>query len=218
MHKTYGQFCALARALDHVGDRWTLLIIRELLLGPGGFRQLEQALPGIAPSLLVDRLGRLEADGLLRRNDAPARSKSVQYTLTPAGEALEAALLELIRWGARWMSTGPGADVVDPRWATLALRALLEGSVDMPGSTRVRLDVEGNTLSVETIDRMRSVTADCPEGTDARIRISFPELLAVASGAVTLDETSAAIEGDRQIAYAALGLYHAGRPTAEPRR
>ncbi|MDH4353359.1 MAG: helix-turn-helix transcriptional regulator, partial [Actinomycetota bacterium] len=93
--KTYGQFCGLARALDHVGDRWTLLIVRELLLGPRTFAALQASLDGISPNLLVDRLRSLASDGIVRRNGAPARSKAVEYRLTDDGAALEPAVLAL---------------------------------------------------------------------------------------------------------------------------
>lgn len=124
--KSYGQFCGLARSLDRVGDRWTLLVVRELLLGPRSFRELTEALVGISPNLLTQRLRALADDRLVERNDAPARSKNVIFRLTPAGAALEPVVLELIRWGARWMMDGPRRDLVDTRWTLLALRALLE--------------------------------------------------------------------------------------------
>jgi DNA-binding HxlR family transcriptional regulator len=113
--KSYGQFCGLARSLDHVGDRWTLLIVRELLLGDRSFRELEEALPGISPSLLAQRLTVLTGDGVIARNDAPPRSKRVDYRLTDVGRALEPVIAELIRWGTRWMLTGPGGFTVEQR-------------------------------------------------------------------------------------------------------
>ena len=106
--KSYGQFCGLARSLDRVGDRWALLIVRELLLDHRTFRELEAALGGISPSLLTQRLTQLTVDGLVVRNEAPQRSKSVEYRLTDAGRSLERVILELIRWGSRWMVDGPG--------------------------------------------------------------------------------------------------------------
>ena len=107
--KTYGQFCALARALDHVGDRWTLLIVRELLPGPRRFAELLAGLPGVAPNLLVDRLRSLQASGIVERSSHPPRSASVTYTLTDLGRGLEPSVHALIRWGAVSIAPAPAA-------------------------------------------------------------------------------------------------------------
>lgn len=196
--KSYGQFCGLARALDRVGDRWSLLIVRELLLGDRTFRELEGGLSGISPSLLAKRLTELADDGLLVRNDAPRRSKSVEYRLTEAGRSLEPVIIELIRWGSRWMLRGPGDDRVDPRWAPLALRALLEGQPTRRG--RVHLDVEGIEVTVSSSAGRRQVTAGhhgCPDG---NIAAPLPLLLAIAAGAMTLQSSGAAVSGDATVA------------------
>ena len=201
--KNYGQFCALARSLDRVGDRWTLLVVRELLLGPRSYAGLVTALPGIGTNLLVDRLRRLEADGLVRRNDAPSRSKAVTYALTPAGAALETAVLELIRWGARWMLTGPGDDAVRPEWGVLALRALLGGPVGAP-SYAVHIDLGEASLTVRAEAGTRTVLPGRPADADATVTAALPDLLAVAAGARPLAETGASIDGDADRARAAL--------------
>ena len=148
--RSYRQFCGLARALDHIGDRWTLLIVRELLIGPRTFRELQSVLDGMSPNLLVQRLRLLVADGLVARNDAPPRSPTVSFALTDAGAALEPTILELIRWGARWMTSGAGTDQVDARWSVLALRALLDGTT-VPGDIGglVHVDVGGERVTVE---------------------------------------------------------------------
>ena len=202
--KSYGQFCALARALDRVGDRWTLLVIRELLLGPRTFRQLHSALDGISPTLLIARLGALVDDGLVQRNDAPARSKSVSYRRTEAGAELEPAILELIRWGARWMISGPRGDRVEPAWAALALRALLDGT---PSGTRARrvvhLDVGGVWLTVRVEDQ-RTVIAGRHGRADATIAAAMPELLALASGYRGPADLSLRVDGDASLVEVAL--------------
>ena len=95
--KCYGQFCPMATALDVIGDRWTILILRELLGGAARFQDLHEGLPGIAKNLLTDRLRRLEADGLVRR----VRSHNAAlYTLSERGAATRALLEELAFWGA----------------------------------------------------------------------------------------------------------------------
>lgn len=202
--KSYGQFCALARGLDVVGDRWALLVIRELLLGPRSFRELEQCLPGISPNLLSSRLRAMTKDGVIVRNSAPARSKAVLYTLTQTGESLEPVVFELIRWGARWMARGPGSDRVDPAWSLLALRALLEGAVaDGRMQMVVHLAVDGSMLTIEVDRGFRSVRPDHEGDGDALISGSMSAVLAVAAGLRDID-AALAVVGDHTAATAAL--------------
>src|SRR6266542_3441432 len=97
--RSYGQYCSIARALDIVGDRWTLLIVRELLLqGPCRFTDLKNGLPGVAANLLSTRLKELEAAGLITREDAPPPVATVLYTLSETGLALEPVLKALGLW------------------------------------------------------------------------------------------------------------------------
>jgi DNA-binding HxlR family transcriptional regulator len=138
--RTYGQFCAIARSLDVVGDRWTLLVVRELLRGPRTFASLEASLHGISSTLLSERLTRLRTDGLVVRNDAPQRSKAVTYALTELGAGLEPVLFALLRWGGWSMVRGQGDDHVDPEWSGLALKALLDGTAGPPPPTDPRDD------------------------------------------------------------------------------
>ena len=196
--KSYGQFCGLARALDLVGDRWTLLIVRELLLGHRTFRELEGALPGIGPSLLTKRLNELADDGLLERNEAPRRSKNVEYGLTGAGRSLEPVIIELIRWGSTWMLRGPGGDRVDARWAPLALKALLDGQPSRRG--RVHLDVDGILVTVSSSAGRRQVAVGHHGRPDATIAAPLPVLLAIASNALPLQKSGAVVSGDASVA------------------
>lgn len=203
--KSYGQFCALARALDHVGDRWTLLIVRELLIGPRRFAELLQALPGIATNLLVARLRQLEADGIIERSDHPPRSPMVTYRLSALGRALEPAVFGLIRWGAAWMAAGPGGDRADARWAILALQALL----DAPHFTRpkgvLKVEVGGEVVWVLIgADGRKVATGAPPKQEKAVVSGDFPAILALASGLRRPEELDVQIEGDRSFAESAL--------------
>ena len=189
-HKTYGQFCALARSLDHVGDRWTLLIVRELLLGPATFQSLKSALAGISPNLLVARLRALVADGLATRGAAPARSKRVVYQLTEHGADLEPAIFELIRWGTRYMASGVSGDRADPRWAILALRALLDGPTPRPNPGTIHLDVDGQPITITSDGHARRVVPGHHGTPDATVVVTMPELLAVASNLRPITEFS----------------------------
>src|SRR6266852_4653604 len=103
MSTRYDQFCALARAAEILGERWTLLIVRELLLGPRRFSDLRERLDGVSPSVLTERLGRIEKIGLVRRSVLPPPAASTVYELTEHGDALRPAVHELIRWGGRFL-------------------------------------------------------------------------------------------------------------------
>ncbi len=149
----YRQFCGLAVALDVVGDRWNLLIIRELLIAPRRFSQLRAALPGAASNLLTERLRTLEDRGLLTRSHDPNR-KAVEYSLTPTGGGLRESVHALVRWGAQFMAAGPAdGDLVRGEWIQLAAEALLpNATVD---AVEPKLDQEGRvalTIRADDVD------------------------------------------------------------------
>jgi DNA-binding HxlR family transcriptional regulator len=119
--RSYGQYCSIARALDVVGDRWTLLIVRELLVrGPCRFTDLRNGLPGIASNLLSGRLKELEHAGLVSREDAPPPIATTIYTLTSDGATLEPVLRALGLWGLRYMKTERDEDAVRIHWLAYA--------------------------------------------------------------------------------------------------
>lgn len=202
VRKSYGQFCGLARALDHVGDRWTLLVVRELLLGPSGFTALSRSLAGISPNLLVERLRRLVADGLVERSPGPPRSKSVVYALTADGRALEPVVHELIRWGARWMTSGPGTDRIDARWVAVALSALLDGAPTSTARGVVHLSIDDEDVTIELRGDDRVVRRGAPSRADASLEMAASTALALASGQRAL--RSGDVRGDVSLARAAL--------------
>src|SRR5438270_8716701 len=101
--RSYDQYCAVARGLDVIGDRWTLLLVRDLLLGPKRYKDLLEGLPGIGTNLLAARLKELEAAGIVRRGVLPPPAGSSVYELTDKGQALEPAILALGRWGAQFL-------------------------------------------------------------------------------------------------------------------
>ena len=122
--RTYGQFEGLARALDVVGERWTLLLVRELLLGPRRYTDLLDGLPGIGTNLLARRLRALEASGVVRKTRTPPPAPSAVYELTDRGRDIEPALLILARWGGEFMDAPAGSDRLRPGWGVLAMRTV----------------------------------------------------------------------------------------------
>jgi DNA-binding HxlR family transcriptional regulator len=135
--RSYNQYCSMARALDLVGDRWTLLIVRELLSqGPCRFTDLRRGLPGIPSNLLADRLRQLEAAALISRRDEPPPVATTLISLTERGQDLRGAVRELTRWGAPLMAVPPNDAEFRVHWLSLPLRYLCrDGSPDKPAST-----------------------------------------------------------------------------------
>ena len=122
----YAQFCALARAAEIIGERWTLLIIRELLLAPTRFGDLAARLNDVSPALLTGRLNALIDHGVVRRATLPAPYNAQVYELTETGRAIQPAIRELIRWGGRFLFPMREDDVFEPDWVLLALDAIAE--------------------------------------------------------------------------------------------
>lgn len=119
--RSYGQFCSIARALDVVGDRWTLLVVRELLLkGACRFTDLKNGLPGVATNLLSTRLKELEEAGLVSRTDAPPPVATALYDLTEDGRALEPVLQALGLWGLRLIDGDRPEDTFQAHWLAYA--------------------------------------------------------------------------------------------------
>ncbi|MDX6382190.1 MAG: hypothetical protein QOI57_3214 [Rubrobacteraceae bacterium] len=121
--RSYNQYCAVARALDALGERWTLLVIRELLSGPKRFKDLLAGLPGIGTNLLTARLKDLESKGLLCRVKLPPPAGSTVYELTERGQEIEPVLIGLARWGIRLLDAPRRGEVFRPVWAVQAMKA-----------------------------------------------------------------------------------------------
>jgi DNA-binding HxlR family transcriptional regulator len=150
--KTYGHFCMLAKTLEQVGDRWTLLVIRDLLVAPRRFTDLAQRLGGITATTLTERLRTLEAQGLIAA-DREAGRREVWYRLTPAGQKLEPALEALRLWGLDHLRRPPApGEPVHPEHLLSALRALL-ARADVPGPARWQFRFrEGNNYGLARND------------------------------------------------------------------
>ena len=141
--KRYGQFCAVARALDLVGDRWTLLIVRELLLRPSRFTDLLDGLPGVPRNLLAARLRTLADEGLVEQ-------EAGRYVLTARGLELRPAIRALAMFGAAELTDGPDGDAVRGRWVRTAVDARFAGDEGVvvleAGDEEVVLDLHGDEL------------------------------------------------------------------------
>ena len=140
----YQQYCALARVTDVVGNRWTLLILRELRPGPRRFTDLVDGLPGISRKLLSERLRDLESDGLIARTERPPPAARHVYELTVEGRDLFAAMTPLIAWGAKRLGERSEEEALRPRWAALGMATLADREA-MKGVTETYQYVVGDS-------------------------------------------------------------------------
>jgi len=157
--RSYDQYCAVARGLDVIGERWTLLLIRDLLLGPKRYKDLLAGLPGIGTNLLADRLRGLEAAGLIERTVLPPPAGSSVYQLTEAGRGLEPALFAIGRWGARFLGPPRKTDNLVPRAYFVAMRAAFrpEAAKDLSETYEVRV---GDLVFEVRVDRGQLTTSE----------------------------------------------------------
>ncbi|MGW5454033.1 winged helix-turn-helix transcriptional regulator [Nocardia sp. NPDC003979] len=201
--RSYGQYCGLARAVEVVGDRWNLLIVRELLLAPARYRDLLEGLPGIATNLLADRLRDLEASGVIERR-LTGEGSVVEYALTPWGAELREPIEGLIRWSTPLMSRGPAeGDAFRPGWLALALPALLNARVELRRAVTIGLEIEAEFFQLRGTRSGFEVGRHDGRELDAGVRADPGCLLGLAAGALTLDEARALrlieIDGDESV-------------------
>lgn len=204
--KSYEQVCPMATALDFVGDRWTILILRELLGGPGRFQELRNGLPGIATNLLTERLRRMEADGIVRRVDVGG---SGLYTLTEAGSGIRIAIEELGMWGARLSRVGSAKHQRSIRAIAMALQAVLVRSADelRTGTAIIELEVDGEYAEI-VLGPRPTVTARTSMQPDAGVAATTPAISAFLLGQTRADGAFHHVVGDEHATHrliAALG-------------
>jgi len=201
--RSYGQYCGLARSLEVVGDRWNLLIVRELLDGPARYRDLVDGLPGIATNMLVDRLRDLETSGVVERR-LTDKGSVVAYALTPWGAELRQPIESLIRWSTPLMVRGPEGDAFRPEWLALAVPALLQRRSKTRRSATIGLALGGEALLQLRATRS-GVEVGSPDGRDldATVRADPMCVLGLAAGALSLDDARAlglvAVDGDELV-------------------
>jgi DNA-binding HxlR family transcriptional regulator len=152
MKRDYGQHCALAKALNVIGGRWTMLIIRELLPGPRRYKDLLTGLPGMGTNMLTDRLRHLEEEGIVERRTLPPPAGSTVYELTENGRSLEAALFELARWGMPLLGERNEDDQLSARWAMLAMKAEHDAEAAQGVNETYEFRIDDQIFSVEVAD------------------------------------------------------------------
>lgn len=193
MSKDYGQYCGLARALDVVGDRWNLLIVRQLLIGPARFGELREGLPGIATNLLTDRLRDLESAGVVARRLSDG-ANAITYALTDWGAQLREPIYAMIRWSTPLMIRGPEGDSFRADGLLLALPALFAGRVPGDSSTVVGIVADGVTVQLSAAEA--GIDVGWPDGRklDAVLTAEAQIVLGLAAGLLALDDVAPLVD------------------------
>jgi DNA-binding HxlR family transcriptional regulator len=186
--RSYQQYCALARALDVIGDRWTLLIVRELLIGEARYSDLLKGLPGIATNLLASRLTELEAAGLVKREVLPPPAAATVFRLTPRGAELRPVIFELGRWAAPLMAPPGSGEHMRARWIALPIEMYLRDRTPKAKPVAVQIDGGDEPIVIETKDgEVRARTGTVPRP-DVSITGSPALALALLLGKVSLTD------------------------------
>jgi DNA-binding HxlR family transcriptional regulator len=191
--RNYGQSCSVAGALDRIGERWSLLIVRELLLGPLRFSDLARGVGGAPTDVLTRRLRDLEADGIVRRRELDPPASAIVYELTELGRELDRPLLELGRWGLNFYRSEdvPG---IDSSWLPNSLRVILQPPAGV--SLTVQLHSGGHAFRMRVEDG--SIDAERGEARDPDVTLSGAPRDVIAALVVgETGEDGVEIEGDR---------------------
>jgi DNA-binding HxlR family transcriptional regulator len=191
--RSYDQYCALALALDLVGDRWTLLIIRELLTGAKRFRDLQDGLPGVATNLLSSRLRVMEERGLVQKDVLPPPAGSNAYCLTSLGQELAAPVHALVRWGGRFMRHRARTQAFRPQWLGVALQALGVRSDSPAEPIALQIDLPEGSLQLEITREGLAFPAVGTRPPSVWLRGAATTILGLAAG--ELDWRAAARDG-----------------------
>lgn len=215
--RSYQQYCATARTLDIVGERWTLLLVRELLTGPRRFGDLLAALPGMGTGLLASRLRHLQDEGLVRQVTLPPPARTPAYALTEAGAELGPAVLALARWGMRWaLGQRDEGEAFRPGWAVLGMQAVFdpEAAGDLRAVYEFRVDDEVFHARVEngTFEAVHG-PAQRP---DVVVETTADVFAEVAAGRASLAEAvragTASASGDRDAVRRLRSLFRRPQP------
>ncbi len=201
-NREYGQFCGLARAAEVLGQRWTLLILRDLLIGPRRYSDLAAGLPGIPSNLLSTRLKELEQDGVIMRRARSGADRSIVYALTDRGAELQPALDTLSRWGAAGMREPREGEIVTEASLVSALRVAGEGATAT--GRRLVFTVRVGAAAAHAIVGGGAVQVGAGEHPDADLVITAgPGLRDLLAGtlepATAISEGAVAVDGDARL-------------------
>lgn len=193
--RSYNQYCPIAHALDLVGDRWTLLIVRDLLLGPKRFSDLFGGLSGIGTNLLTDRLKQLEQAGIVQRRTLPPPAASAVYELTTYGRELEEVLRALAHWGGQSLGRPEPAQVLSRDSVLLATRELVRHyAANLPASSylvQIRDERFHEPLLFRVVENDLTIGFEPADDAFVTLQLDLPTLFALSAGTLSPAEACA---------------------------
>jgi DNA-binding HxlR family transcriptional regulator len=199
--RSYQQYCPAARALDVIGERWTLLVIRELLTGPKRYTDLQDGLPGIGPNVLAERLRSLEDSGLVEKHRMPPPAASTVYQLTELGEGLQPVLGSLFEWGLQLVGKPASGDAVKASYWLPAIQAAVRPDAlgpDVHDTYEFRVGDESIVVTAEA-GAVR-VTAGAVDDPDVILTMDHVTFARIARGRLTsleaMERGQLKVEGD----------------------
>jgi DNA-binding HxlR family transcriptional regulator/putative sterol carrier protein len=218
--RRYGQLCAVARALDYVGERWTLLLIRELMIGPRRFKDILEGLPGIGTNLLANRLRELAQAGIVARRVLPPPAGSTVYELTEVGRGLEPVVFALGKWGHQFLRQAVPGEVCKPGWFMVALRATFRPDAALDLAARYDLRVDGEMFVVDIKNGRAQLEPGPATNADLTLTTDLRTLVGLVSGEHTptaaIRSGKAIIDGDRQALQRFVRLFDWGARVETP--
>ena len=183
--RSYGDPCGVARGLDVIGERWALLVVRDLLLGPKRFNDLHAGLPGVSPNVLAQRLRDLTEHGVVLRRDLPPPARVRLYELTDWGRALEPLLLHLGRWGSQAPTTPDGRLGIDS--ILLSIKATFDPTQTRHLCGTYELRIDADAYFVEVTDDSLHISRDAaPKPPDATLATDIETLRAICDHQITM--------------------------------
>jgi DNA-binding HxlR family transcriptional regulator len=220
MAKRYAQYCPVAHALGLVGERWALLVVRELLHGPKRYTDLAEGLPGIGTNILAGRLRDLERAGVIQKRRLPPPAAANVYELTPYGEELREPLYALGRWGARSLGPPQPDDSLAPGWLVNAVRATCTHGC-VPDKV-FELQIEDDVVTARFVGDELVVEAGSSGQADTIIQTDPSTLFCIASGETSTGEAiktkALRVSGDRAAAERFLSLFSFDEPRPASRQ
>jgi DNA-binding HxlR family transcriptional regulator len=200
--RKFDQYCPVAHALSLVGERWSLLIVRELLHGPKRYTDLAHGLPGIGTNVLAARLRELEGCGIVQKRTLPPPAASTVYELTEYGEGLKEVMYSLARWGARTIGPPGPDDELYPEWGVNALPALFNGDAARGLTETYSLVVDGDAFAARVVDGALDPSMGAAEDADVVVEMDMETFFGLASGELApkdaVESGRAQVQGDHE--------------------
>ena len=182
MSKKFDQYCPVAHALSLVGERWSLLVVRELLHGPKRYTDLTNGLPGIGTNILAARLRDLEECGIVQKRRLPPPAASTVYELTEYGAGLNEALYALARWGARSLGPPRPEEELYPEWGVNAFPALFNAEAARGLTETYVLEIDGDVFTARLLNGSLEASVGAAEDADVTVELDIDTFFALTGG------------------------------------